>query len=215
MGTKLQESNQAQQGRSSTRTGAVSDRESNLQQLLMELAGTTSQQFGDISGIAAGDMLDMPDNVREDIDRLFSEQAQISRRQAEMDYRDLMTNTQDYFAKRGQTDSSMERGGVRRTNAEFFKRLQDIESERASGVAGANLEMPLKTSDLQLRANQVLSGMVSGFSSPLLSSWLQTRLANVDQTSSGTSSGMAETSGYTVGELASLLSGVGAIKKAF
>ena len=175
------------------------------------MAGQTAGQFGDLSDIAAGDILDIPEDVRQKISEVFAQQAAGERRQAGMDFRDIMTGTGDYLAKRGVQDSSIERSDVGRAGAEHYKRLADIEGRRAGGVAGAELSLPFQLAQTQIQGNQALGGMFGGFSNPLLENWLRTRLSQIDSTSSGTGTGTEETSGFTMGELA----GLGEIAGAF
>ena len=211
MGTKTTESSQSGSQSGTVRTGAVSGQESQLQQLLMQLAGGVSGQFSDISDIAAGDILDIPEDIKQKIGSIFQEKATSERRGAEMDFRDILQGQGDYFAKRGVQDSSMERVGVGRAYAGHYQNLQDIESRRAGGVAETELQLPFQLAQSRLQGTQALGGVFGGFANPLLENWLRTRLSNIDSSGTSVGTGTEETSGFTLGELAGLSGFAGAL----
>jgi len=209
---KTTTTNQQSQERSSTSVGQATERETGIQDLLMQLAGNTASQFGDISNLAAGDMMNLDEGTTQQINALFNSQADASRRQASTDYKDTIYNTQDYFAKRGVADSSMERMGQGQAAQGYRNTLADIEGQRTQGIAGANLSLPFQIAQQQIGANQMLGSQIPGFTNVLMNNFLQRSLGN--RTTEGTSSGTGaqETEGFTFGELAQLLGAAGSIK---
>lgn len=204
MGTKKTESTQTQQSTGSTRTGEVSSQEQRLQELLSGLAGQTAGQFGDISDITAGNIFDIPPEAMQYIQEAFGQQAQQERRGAESDFKDIMLKNQDYLAKRGIQDSSIENTEVGRRGSEFQRTLADIEGRRAGGVASAQLQLPFQLAQTRLKGQGVAGNMFSSFANPMLDAFLRTRLSNTNTTGTASGTGTEETSGFTIGELAGL-----------
>lgn len=160
-----------------TRTiGALTPAQQQVQDLLARNAEQFSGQFGDLSQLAAGNL----GSLSPEIERLIQESTQAERLAIQQNFENEIRTQGELASQKGRAGSSADSImaaliGQGRTN-----QLAGLESRSSA----QRINLPFQLAQSQLGANQLIGGLVSGSTNPLLAALSQERLGQ--GTSAGT-----------------------------